>query len=189
MSHWLETVWNRFNFLILECHIYDMTYTTVLYRKWPLLCLSDWWPSSSVSWFYFTSTPRVRTRWCLTDRRKRWVLARGSELNPLKVIIKTRNLLLDLNTMVNVIPLRHSCHFVITHCDPLLLCQISPLLTSEVHSVRAGRHLATKLNILVQQHFDLASTTITNIPMKVRSSLLFNLALRMPCQNENSHKL
>ncbi|XP_029969438.1 LOW QUALITY PROTEIN: integrator complex subunit 13 [Salarias fasciatus] len=43
---------------------------------------------------------------------------------------------------------------------------ISPLLTSEVHSVRAGRHLATKLNILVQQHFDLASTTITNIPMK-----------------------
>lgn len=46
--------------------------------------------------------------------------------------------------------------------------QISPLLTSEVHSVRAGRHLATKLNILVQQHFDLASTTITNIPMKVK---------------------
>ncbi|XP_004083063.1 integrator complex subunit 13 [Oryzias latipes] len=44
--------------------------------------------------------------------------------------------------------------------------EISPLLTSEVHSVRAGRHLASKLNILVQQHFDLASTTITNIPMK-----------------------
>lgn len=44
--------------------------------------------------------------------------------------------------------------------------EIYPLLTSEVHSVRAGRHLATKLNILVQQHFDLASTTITNIPMK-----------------------
>ncbi|TNM91299.1 hypothetical protein fugu_019679 [Takifugu bimaculatus] len=44
--------------------------------------------------------------------------------------------------------------------------EISPLLTSEVHSVRAGRHLAAKLNILVQQHFDLTSTTITNIPMK-----------------------
>ncbi|XP_077399799.1 LOW QUALITY PROTEIN: integrator complex subunit 13 [Vanacampus margaritifer] len=44
--------------------------------------------------------------------------------------------------------------------------EVSPLLTSEVHSVRAGRHLASKLNILVQQHFDLASTTITNIPMK-----------------------
>lgn len=50
------------------------------------------------------------------------------------------------------------------------LCQISPLLTSEVHSVRAGRHLASKLNILVQQHFDLASTTITNIPMKVKTT-------------------
>ena len=44
---------------------------------------------------------------------------------------------------------------------------MSHLLTSEVHSVRAGRHLASKLNVLVQQHFDLASTTITNIPMKV----------------------
>lgn len=44
--------------------------------------------------------------------------------------------------------------------------EVSPLLTSEVHSVRAGRHLASKLNVLVQQHFDLASTTITNIPMK-----------------------
>lgn len=44
--------------------------------------------------------------------------------------------------------------------------EVSHLLTSEVHSVRAGRHLASKLNVLVQQHFDLASTTITNIPMK-----------------------
>ncbi|XP_075408082.1 integrator complex subunit 13 isoform X3 [Tenrec ecaudatus] len=44
--------------------------------------------------------------------------------------------------------------------------ELSQVLTTEVHSVRAGRHLATKLNILVQQHFDLASTTITNIPMK-----------------------
>ncbi|KAM4748449.1 integrator complex subunit 13 isoform 2-T2 [Rhinophrynus dorsalis] len=44
--------------------------------------------------------------------------------------------------------------------------ELSNVLTSEVHSVRAGRHLATKLNHLVQLHFDLASTTITNIPMK-----------------------
>ncbi|XP_040201531.1 integrator complex subunit 13 isoform X1 [Rana temporaria] len=44
--------------------------------------------------------------------------------------------------------------------------ELSSVLTSEVHSVRAGRHLATKLNHLVQLHFDLASTTITNIPMK-----------------------
>ncbi|KAM9310940.1 LOW QUALITY PROTEIN: integrator complex subunit 13 [Gastrophryne carolinensis] len=44
--------------------------------------------------------------------------------------------------------------------------ELSSVLTSEVHSVRAGRHLSTKLNHLVQLHFDLASTTITNIPMK-----------------------
>ncbi|XP_043569283.1 integrator complex subunit 13 isoform X1 [Chiloscyllium plagiosum] len=43
---------------------------------------------------------------------------------------------------------------------------ISLALTSEVHSVRAGRQLPAKLTSLVQQHFDLASTTITNIPMK-----------------------
>ncbi|XP_067914929.1 integrator complex subunit 13 isoform X2 [Heterodontus francisci] len=43
---------------------------------------------------------------------------------------------------------------------------ISSTLTSEVHSVRAGRQLPAKLTTLVQQHFDLASTTITNIPMK-----------------------
>ncbi|XP_018411592.1 PREDICTED: protein asunder homolog isoform X2 [Nanorana parkeri] len=44
--------------------------------------------------------------------------------------------------------------------------ELSSVLTSEVHSVRAGRHLSTKLNHLVQLNFDLASTTITNIPMK-----------------------
>lgn len=49
-----------------------------------------------------------------------------------------------------------------------LCVQLSSVLSSEVHSVRAGRYLACKLNVLVQQHFDLASTTITNIPMKVR---------------------
>ncbi|XP_078091380.1 integrator complex subunit 13 [Mustelus asterias] len=43
---------------------------------------------------------------------------------------------------------------------------VSFALTSEVHSVRAGRQLPAKLTTLVQQHFDLASTTITNIPMK-----------------------
>ncbi|XP_062928375.1 integrator complex subunit 13 isoform X1 [Mobula hypostoma] len=43
---------------------------------------------------------------------------------------------------------------------------VSLVLTSEVHSVRAGRQLPAKLMTLVQQHFDLASTTITNIPMK-----------------------
>lgn len=85
--------------------------------------------------------------------------------------------------------LRWPWHHVMAVCGLVLsLPQISPLLTSEVHSVRAGRHLATKLNILVQQHFDLASTTITNIPMKVRC-LLFSV---WPCtclaKIKNTHK-
>ncbi|KAK1789461.1 hypothetical protein P4O66_015376 [Electrophorus voltai] len=56
--------------------------------------------------------------------------------------------------------------------------EISSVLSSEVHSVRAGRHLASKLNVLVQQHFDLASTTITNIPMKPTLSV---------CEQEEQH--
>lgn len=138
---------------VLEYDMYDRTRTTALYQTSPLSCVSDGWPSSSVSWWYFTSTPRVRTHWCLTDPRKRLVL--GDELRA--------QLTSKHETSVH-----HSWPFVVTHCIISLLQQISPLLTSEVHSVRAGRHLATKLNILVQQHFDLASTTITNIPMKVR---------------------
>lgn len=71
-------------------------------------------------------------------------------------------------------PVRRAHRSLLTRVFLRLSSQISPLLTSEVHSVRAGRHLATKLNILVQQHFDLGSTTITNIPMKVKWLQLFS---------------
>nr|XP_020653459.1 protein asunder homolog isoform X5 [Pogona vitticeps] len=79
------------------------------------------------------------------------------------------------------------CELVLIHTYPVgednlvsdhLKKELSPVLTSEVHSVRAGRHLATRLNLLVQQHFDLASTTITNIPMKPT----FNV-----CDQEEQH--
>ncbi|XP_008109684.1 integrator complex subunit 13 isoform X1 [Anolis carolinensis] len=79
------------------------------------------------------------------------------------------------------------CELVLIHTYPAgeeslvsdhLKKELSPVLTSEVHSVRAGRHLATRLNVLVQQHFDLASTTITNIPMKPT----FNV-----CDQEEQH--
>ncbi|XP_034434685.1 integrator complex subunit 13 isoform X1 [Hippoglossus hippoglossus] len=79
------------------------------------------------------------------------------------------------------------CDLVLVHIHPQgedtlvsdrIKKEISPLLTSEVHSVRAGRHLATKLNILVQQHYDLASTTITNIPMKPTLNV---------CEQEEQH--
>ncbi|XP_048355423.1 integrator complex subunit 13 isoform X1 [Sphaerodactylus townsendi] len=79
------------------------------------------------------------------------------------------------------------CELVLIHTFPVgednlvsecLKKELSPVLTSEVHSVRAGRHLATRLNLLVQQHFDLASTTITNIPMKPTFSV---------CDQEEQH--
>ncbi|XP_078465657.1 integrator complex subunit 13 isoform X1 [Lampetra fluviatilis] len=67
------------------------------------------------------------------------------------------------------------CELVLVHTHPISdeSCvsehrkrELSPILSSEVYSVRAGRYLPAKLTTLVQQHFNLASTTITNIPMK-----------------------
>ncbi|GIY08577.1 hypothetical protein CDAR_432931 [Caerostris darwini] len=43
---------------------------------------------------------------------------------------------------------------------------VSTVLSTEIHNIKSGRHLATKLGILVQQHYNLASTTVTGIPMK-----------------------
>ncbi|KAG8176539.1 hypothetical protein JTE90_014884 [Oedothorax gibbosus] len=43
---------------------------------------------------------------------------------------------------------------------------VSPILSTEIHNVKSGRHLAAKLGVLVQQHYNLASTTVTGIPMK-----------------------
>lgn len=43
--------------------------------------------------------------------------------------------------------------------------QISPLLNSEVHSVKAT-DIPNKLTHLILPHYDLASTTVTGIPMK-----------------------
>ena len=40
-------------------------------------------------------------------------------------------------------------------------------LACQVHSVRGGRYLANKMNRLLLDHYDLAVTVITGIPMKV----------------------
>ncbi|XP_021342348.1 protein asunder homolog isoform X1 [Mizuhopecten yessoensis] len=71
---------------------------------------------------------------------------------------------------------------VIEHCELLLIHivpvgddtkivdkanrQVSPQLNSEVYSTQSGRHLYNRLIQLVQQHYTLASTTVTGIPMK-----------------------
>lgn len=43
--------------------------------------------------------------------------------------------------------------------------QVSPFLTVEVHSIKASA-LHSKLSHLILSHYDLASTTVTGIPMK-----------------------
>lgn len=46
------------------------------------------------------------------------------------------------------------------------LSQISNLLSAEVHCAKAAGQVASKLSHLILSHFDLASTTVTGIPMK-----------------------
>ncbi|XP_016990393.2 protein asunder [Drosophila rhopaloa] len=66
------------------------------------------------------------------------------------------------------------CHLVILNIVPLgveslvtnrSLLKISPLLDVEIHTVSAP-DISYKLTHLILNHYDLASTTVTNIPMK-----------------------
>ncbi|XP_018907328.1 integrator complex subunit 13 [Bemisia tabaci] len=70
----------------------------------------------------------------------------------------------------------HHCHLVIINTYPNNLesiavtprptRDISPLLSSEVHVIKAGLGISSKLSQLILNHYDLASTTVTGIPMK-----------------------
>ncbi|KAI5723879.1 hypothetical protein M8J76_012194 [Diaphorina citri] len=73
----------------------------------------------------------------------------------------------------------HFCHLVIInvfpcsakHATALYNMQyqetpFSPVLSTELHCVKAGPELSNKLSHLIQLHYDLASTTVTGIPMK-----------------------
>ncbi|XP_055586465.1 protein asunder [Uranotaenia lowii] len=66
------------------------------------------------------------------------------------------------------------CHLVIINLYPSnmesmvnnrALIEISPILKSEIHSNKANK-ISNKLTHLILPHFDLASTTVTGIPMK-----------------------
>uniref|UniRef100_A0A182PEI2 Protein asunder n=1 Tax=Anopheles epiroticus TaxID=199890 RepID=A0A182PEI2_9DIPT len=66
------------------------------------------------------------------------------------------------------------CHLVIINLYPAnmesmvsnrALIEISPILMSEIHSNKANK-ISNKLTHLILPHFDLASTTVTGIPMK-----------------------
>ncbi|XP_057373954.1 integrator complex subunit 13-like isoform X1 [Daphnia carinata] len=69
----------------------------------------------------------------------------------------------------------HHCDFVVVNIFPnpptITLkehprLELSPLLSCELISVCASRWLASRLVSLVLQHYELASTTVTGIPMK-----------------------
>ncbi|XP_071784159.1 integrator complex subunit 13-like [Asterias amurensis] len=64
-------------------------------------------------------------------------------------------------TLINVLPTNKEG--AVKDRPPTVL---SSHLTAEIHSAKAGRHLANKLSQLVQKHYDLAITTVTGIPMK-----------------------
>ncbi|XP_015590827.1 integrator complex subunit 13 [Cephus cinctus] len=76
-------------------------------------------------------------------------------------------------TSDHLIPVHH-CHLVILNIFPNNIesqvtsqspREVSPLLTMEVHSMKAPA-LHSKLSHLILSHYDLASTTVTGIPMK-----------------------
>ena len=74
-----------------------------------------------------------------------------------------------------LIPINH-CYLVILNVTPrngepslvhsIPPTDISPTVTSEVHAVLPNGNIAVKLSHLILQHYDLASTTVTGIPMK-----------------------
>lgn len=98
-----------------------------------------------------------------------------------------KQLIVDRNELIaKQKTLDNSCHLMSITCCELVIINtfpiedqtmsskiveipkhsLSPTITSEIHSVKSGRFLAAKLSFLVLSHFDLASTTVTGIPMK-----------------------
>ncbi|XP_072397239.1 integrator complex subunit 13 [Diabrotica undecimpunctata] len=68
----------------------------------------------------------------------------------------------------------HHCHLVIINTFPINMesqvnnhpaKNLSQILTTEVHSLKAPQ-IPNKLSSLILEHYDLASTTVTGIPMK-----------------------
>ena len=49
----------------------------------------------------------------------------------------------------------------------IIINQVSTEVSTQLYSTLSGSHLYYKMIGLVQKHYDLASTTVTGIPMKV----------------------
>lgn len=106
---------------------------------------------------------------CITSARD------DASMKSLEDIFHT--VMIQQNTLVasnkDLLQIDH-CHLVIINLFPANMeslvsnrgvVDVSPILTSEIHSNRASR-ISNKLTHLILLHYDLASTTVTGIPMK-----------------------
>ncbi|GAB6029670.1 hypothetical protein CHUAL_005402 [Chamberlinius hualienensis] len=107
---------------------------------------------------------------CLTNLRND-SYAKGIENCFAESIIQHNNVAAGTD---NLIPI-HYCELLLIHTYPNDCTsnitekpkrEVSPLVGSEIRSIVGGRNLSTRLYQLVLRHYDLASTTVTGIPMK-----------------------
>ena len=60
-----------------------------------------------------------------------------------------------------------SCRVGALQISIIIIDQVSSEVSTQLYSTLSGSHLYYKMIGLVQKHYDLASTTVTGIPMKV----------------------
>ncbi|XP_030758709.1 integrator complex subunit 13 [Sitophilus oryzae] len=106
---------------------------------------------------------------CITSARDNESMKRLEEI--FLTVLNQQNKLVAGND--SLLPIDH-CHLVIINTFPINIESsvnnhppkvLSPLLTTEVHSIKAPQ-IPNKLSSLILHHYDLASTTVTGIPMK-----------------------
>lgn len=106
---------------------------------------------------------------CITSTRDHESMVRLEEIFLSGLMQHNKNLVKSDGKL----PIDH-CHLVLINTFPVKVVSqvqshppknLSPLLTTEVHSVNASI-VPSKLSALILDHYDLASTTVTGIPMK-----------------------
>lgn len=106
---------------------------------------------------------------CITSARDNESMKRLEDI--FLTVLNQQNKL--TTTTDNLLPIHH-CHLVIINTFPINIesqvnnhpaKNLSQILTTEVHSIKAPQ-IPNKLSSLILEHYDLASTTVTGIPMK-----------------------
>lgn len=93
------------------------------------------------------------------------------------VLMQQNTLAMAQNKLLNI----DHCHLVIINMVPMNIetlvtnrtkMEFSPCLSTEIHTTSAPE-ISNKLTHLIMSHYDLASTTVTGIPMKVGIKVYF----------------